>query len=316
MKKRNREVNVFSISALDLFASALGAFIVLSLIFVVFFMMTARFTSPTPPEPTVSEAVVCPEVPAPEPLVCPVVPDISALENAHDICQSDLQSQQALTASCAVERDALAERVDQVEFPHLDLVIALDVTGSMSEQVDGLKSEIDQLMEVLSRLAPSFAIGIVPFGDRLWQTPVFHQDLLEVKHSSANRARARDVISGLEVQMGLGSGDNPDGPEAILAALDAAIRSSWRPDAERKIIVVVTDNPAYAFEQLSALQTAQAFRAQGGGRAVSTVFVDTSFRTGVSSGAASFLQQLAASGGGEFVRDGGSMTANLLLSLL
>ena len=42
MKKRSREINVFSISALDLFASALGAFILISLIFMVFFTMTSQ----------------------------------------------------------------------------------------------------------------------------------------------------------------------------------------------------------------------------------------------------------------------------------
>ena len=42
MKKRSREINVFSVSALDLFASALGAFILMSLIFMVFFSMTSR----------------------------------------------------------------------------------------------------------------------------------------------------------------------------------------------------------------------------------------------------------------------------------
>ena len=42
MKKRSREINVFSVSALDLFASALGAFILMSLIFMVFFTMTSQ----------------------------------------------------------------------------------------------------------------------------------------------------------------------------------------------------------------------------------------------------------------------------------
>ena len=45
MRKRHREINIFSISALDLFASALGAFILMSLIFMVFFTMTAREAS-------------------------------------------------------------------------------------------------------------------------------------------------------------------------------------------------------------------------------------------------------------------------------
>ena len=42
MKQRSREINVFSVSALDLFASALGAFILMSLIFMVFFSMNSQ----------------------------------------------------------------------------------------------------------------------------------------------------------------------------------------------------------------------------------------------------------------------------------
>ena len=40
MKRKMREVNVFSMSALDLFASALGAFILLAIIFMPFFPNT------------------------------------------------------------------------------------------------------------------------------------------------------------------------------------------------------------------------------------------------------------------------------------
>ena len=67
MKQRSREINIFSISALDLFASALGAFILLSLVFVVFFTMTAKTPAPEAPDPAPTQ---CPEVPTPplEPL--------------------------------------------------------------------------------------------------------------------------------------------------------------------------------------------------------------------------------------------------------
>ena len=41
MKRRSRDINVFSVSALDLFASALGAFILISIIFMVFFTKTS-----------------------------------------------------------------------------------------------------------------------------------------------------------------------------------------------------------------------------------------------------------------------------------
>ena len=42
MRRRNREINVFSISALDLFASALGAFILISIVLMPFFLRVDR----------------------------------------------------------------------------------------------------------------------------------------------------------------------------------------------------------------------------------------------------------------------------------
>ncbi len=42
MKRANREINIFSMSALDLFASALGAFIVVSLVLFPYFPNTGE----------------------------------------------------------------------------------------------------------------------------------------------------------------------------------------------------------------------------------------------------------------------------------
>ena len=54
MKRRTRELNVFSMSALDLFASALGAFILLAIVIFPYFPNTARVPvrpASTPPAP-------------------------------------------------------------------------------------------------------------------------------------------------------------------------------------------------------------------------------------------------------------------------
>ena len=319
MKKRSREINVFSMSALDLFASAMGAFMLLALVYLVFFTMTSRSSAaldaPEPPSPP--EPAVCPEMPdVPEPVICPVIPDTQPLEDALAACQADHAQQGERAAACAAANAELSERIDQVEFPHVDLVVALDVTGSMTGPLEGLKSEIDQLIDVMSKLAPSFAMGVVPFGDRRWRTPVFHQDLLEVKHSASNRAMLKRVVAGLENNMGQGSGFNPDDPEAVLAALTAAVSSTWRTEAERQIIVLVTDNPAYESERAQAIEVARRFANGLPGRAVSTVFVATRNDWLGLDTAPQFLRSLADAGNGEFVRDGGSMTANLLLSLL
>ena len=295
MKKRNREINIFSMSALDLFASAMGAFMLLALVYLVFFTMTSRspVAQPEPPEP-----VDCPVAPPlPEPTPCPVVPDTKPLEDALAACRLGQAEDRQRTAACEADNAELNEQVDQLEFPHLDLVVALDVTGSMTGPLDGLKNEIDQLMDVMSKMAPSFAIGIVAFGDRRWGTPVYHYDLLEVKHSASNRALLKRAIGGLEDNMGLGWGSNPDLPEAVLQALSTAVASSWRAEADRQIVVVVTDNPAYESERVPALEVARSFASSHQGRAVSAVFVATG---GGSRAASAFLRNLATAGGGHF----------------
>ncbi len=320
MKARNREINIFSMSALDLFASAMGAFMLLALVYLVFFTMTSRSAVdvPEPQTPAVPEPVAvveCPDVP--EPAACPEVPDTQPLEDALAMCRQTASQQAADAASCAAARSELAEQVEALKFPHVDLVVALDVTASMAGPLAGLKSEIDQLVDVLNRLAPSVAMGIVAFGDRRWRRPVFHQDLLEVKHSPANRDMLKRQIAGLRVNMGIGLGSNPDDAEAVLAALQVAVSSTWRPEADRQIVVVVTDNPAYASERLQALEVARQFVDAKAGRAVSTVFVNTRVRRALRADAgADFLRNLATAGKGQFVQDGGSMTANLLLALL
>lgn len=54
MRRRNREISIFSMSALDLFASALGAFILLTIVIFPYF-------------PNISPVVAAPEEPAPIP---------------------------------------------------------------------------------------------------------------------------------------------------------------------------------------------------------------------------------------------------------
>ena len=133
MRRRNREISIFGMSALDLFASALGAFILISVVIFPYFPNT----SPTPVDPVVCP--VCPpppepeEVPpCPEPVACPVCPVVTPVT-----CPEPTQD------------------LPRTQFPHLDLVIALDITSSMGQQMADLKSEVVQLSEVLSRLSPS-----------------------------------------------------------------------------------------------------------------------------------------------------------------
>ena len=185
MKRRSREISIFSMSALDLFASALGAFILLAIVIFPYFPNTARTpiaaVAAPPPDPCPPVRPCPPSAPCPP---CPPVPDP-------------------------------APRATQ--FPHLDLVVALDVSGSMGHQIAGLKAEVDQLSSVLIGLTPSLGMGMVAFGDQYWQRPVTTFGLREISASPAERGAFARFVAGLDVNMGLGAGKTPTAPRRCCA---------------------------------------------------------------------------------------------------
>ena len=286
MKKRSREINVFSISALDLFASALGAFILLSLIFMVFFAMTSPDTGQA------EEA-------------------LAALERCEDQLAGSVdadalaQCQASLARSEQAQADLGAE-LDQVRIPHLDVVICLDITGSMSDQIAGLKQEISDLVRVLDGLAPSTGIGIVAYGDIQYDRVTFSHPIAE----TSSMGSLRDFVNSLQPQMGQGGGGNEDWEEALDTALAEAVAMNWRPTSEKRYIIVIADAPAYPHKVASAQQRARNF-ASTGNQFVSTVMVGRN-------DAKRFLRDLAEAGMGQFVNDvgGQSMIASVLLAII
>ncbi len=94
MRRKSGELNIFSMSALDLFASALGAFILITLILMPYYKKEVPSETPTTcpvcptftcgemcPMPTIPEPTVCPEiVPTPTP-VCEPTPTTELVDN-------------------------------------------------------------------------------------------------------------------------------------------------------------------------------------------------------------------------------------------
>lgn len=320
-------------ASLDLFASALGAFILISIIIFPLIADTSR-SDPAEPVPLLAE------IPPPEPIVCPVCPSFPTLPTpvACPAPSPPAPTPQPATvpvpvappapepepAACPVCPAVPAPApcpapnptpsTSTYQLPHVDLVIALDVTSSMTRQVAALKAEVGQLSDLLSRMAPSFGIGLVAFGDRQWERPTTTFPLRTISGPTLNRAAFRGFVNNLSVRMGLGRGGNNDPPEAFLQALTDAARMPWRPESERRVIVLVTDNPAYPEEVERTIATAAAIARMPGHR-VSTVYINTQGIADLE--VERFLQRVANAGQGEFVRDaGGSLTVNLLLSLL
>jgi len=175
----------------------------------------------------------------------------------------------------------------------------------MTGQVTGIREEIAQLADLLMKLSPDAAMGMVEFKDRC-DVPVVRQFDIE-KLTASSLLRVQGFADGMSASSGA---CNTDDEEALDQALDVALRMRWRPIAKAKVIIVISDNGAYPATVARTLAQAADFRASSEKNMVAAVYVSTGNSTG-----RDYLRQLADAGGGRFVDGGGSFTASILLAL-
>jgi hypothetical protein len=216
MLRRNREIVIFNLSAIDLFCSGMGAVMVLMVLLMPYY----RKEDPTPIDPRPVEpapvvVVMPPEPPVPlPPTPAPAtpdpVPDPSVL--IHD----------------------------------LELMIVIDTTSSMGSQINDLRSTLGTIVNVLSRLSKNLKVGVVAYRDHGDEYLVRGFALRRIEKDNEAIKNLRYFIDKLEAS---GGGDVP---EAVPEAMQAAVADSagWTPLAElpersRQIILFVADAPGH-----------------------------------------------------------------------
>lgn len=263
MKKKNREVNIFSMSALDLFASAMGAFMLLAVIALPFFGNTTK-----------SIPKKCPEVKeCPKPTECPKI-------------------------DCP--------KVTAKPFKDVDLVIVLDISGSMKEELEFLKSDIRGIAQILENFSSSSAIRIIVFGDDNFDQPVTSYPLTPVSQPE----KLQSYVNSIKINMGIGSGKNNIDGESVYGGVAEAINTSWRSGTDIKSIVVVTDDEPHPGQSIKLNQAVAQFSRSPKER-VSVLF------TAKNAARENYYKQLAKTGNGTyFDLDQTTITAGIILSLI
>lgn len=284
MKQRSREFNVFSISALDLFASALGAFILISIVLMPYFLN--------------------------------VEPDeVNKLKRALAESQRQLQQSQAKLRQSQTKAAQLQRKVQQLvnspkyQFPDLDIVIALDTTGSMGREIASLRDEIVDLTRVLQRLTPSLGVGIVGFKDRCDRDSMIRRFPLQ----RVNSATLPRLVNFTKTMARRGK-CNRGAEEALAEALDASVAMPWRKESKARVIVIVTDNPPYADMEAHALNAARGAASRNPPVKTSTVYRNTGKYS--KSSTPGYLRRLAEAGRGQYVPHGSAFFASILLALM
>lgn len=119
---------------------------------------------------------------------------------------------------------------------NVDIVFVLDVTGSMSNEINDVKNNITQFAENLTKKGISYRLGMVTFLDEVENVYGFTTSVNEFQQTIA-------------LQSAHGGGD---APENSLEALLTASKMSFRPNA-KVVFLWITDAPYHTSNSYTAL---------------------------------------------------------------
>ena len=122
----------------------------------------------------------------------------------------------------------------------IEIMLVVDVTGSMSDELEFLKTE---LADVINRIATSdsetvIKLAMLFYRDTDDKVPFDYYDFADVTTLDGLAAQQ----AALNTQSASGGGDYP---EAVDRALDMAVNQQWSTGATTKIIFHVLDAPAH-----------------------------------------------------------------------
>ncbi|HOT58100.1 MAG TPA: vWA domain-containing protein [Spirochaetia bacterium] len=128
--------------------------------------------------------------------------------------------------------DVLAQILDSLSGETLDLVICLDATDSMADDIDAIKDKLPAMVKQKIGKFKSFRLGLVLYKD-------YFEDFVVKKYDfTKNIDQFTLWVTGVRVQGGR------DIPEAVYEALYTALSEfSWQ--AETKSIILIGDAPPH-----------------------------------------------------------------------
>jgi hypothetical protein len=311
---RRQPLEMLTISALDIFASALGVFMLVSILMFPYYLKQPSLEIELAGAQAELAAAADDVVQARHALA-DAAAERTAAEAAIAAARARLAEAEAAAARAAqepepqvaapAEPETLGEQKIRIAIADLDLVFVMDTTGSMGPELADLQANLIGIVRVLSRLASSLRIGFVAFKDRGddYLTRVYPLERM-------NDAHADELVSFVGRLRAQGGGDDP---EPVDEALEAALAMPWRADAQGRIIVI-GDAPAHAPRLRQTIALAEQFRRSSPGaqapRTVSAIY------TGDSLALRPFFEQLAVAGGGDLSVHQGQMIESVLLSVL
>jgi Mg-chelatase subunit ChlD len=295
-----------SMSTLDLFASILGTFVLITFVLLPYYLRQPSLERDIAQAEAETSALAA-ELRLQREKLSATQAARSEAERTLATAQDRLASAKAMAAAQASHDDEKKPAPSQLPTPFairdLDLVFVIDTTGSMRHELADMQANLIGVINILNRLSSSLRIGVVAYKDRTER--YITRDFPLRPMESAQVGQILDFVRGLEAS---GGGDDP---EPVDLALKVAIDMPWRADAQGRIVVI---GDALARDRQAALALATQFRNTTRQaelpRVVSTIYA------GDEPASARFFEQIATAGGGEYSVNQGQIIESVLLSIL
>ena len=145
-----------------------------------------------------------------------------------------------------------ADYIEHLQNTGIDVVFAIDATGSMVWVHRNVRQRMQQLAAYVRNLVPLARFGIIVYRD--------YSDIdfvTKISQPSFDILKARRFMAEIDA---VGGGDYP---EAVTQALrDAEGQIAWRPGAQR-VVIVIGDAPPHRHETGEAAEIAERMRSRG-----------------------------------------------------
>jgi hypothetical protein len=312
----NRDLQIFSLSALDVLAMACGVFVLLLVLLMPYYRRSfdlhaaiEAIRASTASASARTEAAHS---------------ELDRLRGEADRARAEAARLEAETGRMLAQARSLAPALPPPQAParprapdaasarvqELDLVFIVDTTASMGPALSELAASMRAVVRILGRLVPSVRVGIAAYSDSDTGLPP-PPSLTLTPADGAGLAHLVPFIETLSASV-IGSRSVD---EDMHLGVEAALRLPFRPGA-RQALVLLADAPPHDWARSQVLSRTRAFAMARPGRTVSALFVWTPGSRRNEAGARLFLQQVALAGGGHYSEHVGGMVEDVLLSVL
>jgi hypothetical protein len=322
MKRPNRTLSIFTLSALDVLAMATGTFVLIVVLLMPYYRKSFDATAEIKDVRAATDVMTAEA----EALERAAALDFSAaskvraeaaqLQRAARELQGTASDQSDRAQAAQEETARQRRRIDEMQklaeqrvIQELDLIFLVDTTRSMKPVLKELARSMNSIVQILERLVPSVRIGFVAYRDR--DAGVQPLIILPLTATDPDLQRVLKFVAGLKISPRA----SPSREEDLYLGLTRALSMRFRWDAKHSIIVI-GDAAAHRNEQSRALQRTRLFASSGARNSLSALFVTTPSSLSAGNVDRGFFEVLAEAGRGEFSDHSGRLIESVLLSVL